>query len=58
MKLKDNISLQDLWVARDLIGKEIEIRHNQGLNVQADRDKYITISLEIYKRIEDMWVKE
>lgn len=69
MKLKDGISLQDLYIAREIeravmqTGQKFEIKNkedekaiNSILSKAFERHKIL--SYEIHKRIEDMWEME
>jgi len=56
MKLKDGISLQDLWVAREYIHERFIDEYEE--DIEETRPKLRAIDIEINKRIEDMWVKE
>ena len=69
MKLKDNISLQDLYIAIQI--EEAVIERGQKFEIKIKEEKkainsllgealerYKLLSDEIDKRIEDMWVKE
>lgn len=56
MKLKDGISLQDLYVMYAILNQQVHLTYS------AEADIFLKhlhiVKLEIQKRIEDMWVKE
>ena len=72
MKLKDNISLQDLWVMRshyeeilklesDIYIQKLVLGHDITIDeIELKRDDSLLrlIKSEIRKRVKDMWVKE
>lgn len=72
MKLKDGISLQDLWVMRshyeeilklesDIYIQKLVLGHDITIDeIELKRDDSLLrlIKSEIRKRVKDMWVKE